>query len=76
MGGVRACGGARHPHHFNNCMMAPTESGCVVIPKSLSHARIAENLRSSGFRLTETQMDEIACLDEGRRVNADIEAIV
>jgi 2,5-diketo-D-gluconate reductase A len=57
-------------------VMAPAESGCMVIPKSLSHARIAENLRSSEFRLTETEMDEIACLDEGRRVNADIEAIV
>jgi 2,5-diketo-D-gluconate reductase A len=44
------------------------QSGIVVIPKSNSRTRIAENLDLFGFELTAAEMDAIDALDENRRV--------
>ncbi len=45
--------------------------GNVVIPKSVTPARIAENLDVFGLTLTAEEMDRIAGLDEDRRTGPD-----
>jgi 2,5-diketo-D-gluconate reductase A len=47
------------------------ELGNVVIPKSVTPARIVENLDVFGFRLTKAEMDEISSLDRGGRIGPD-----
>jgi diketogulonate reductase-like aldo/keto reductase len=45
--------------------------GNVVIPKSITPARIESNLDLFGFELSEAEMDQISSLDCGRRVGPD-----
>src|SRR3954469_8516328 len=45
--------------------------GCVVIPKSVTPARIAENFDVSGFELADDEMQRIATLDRGERIGPD-----
>ena len=45
--------------------------GNVVIPKSVTPARIAENFDVFDFELTDEQLDAIAALDEGKRIGPD-----
>lgn len=45
--------------------------GNVVIPKSITPARIEANLDLFGFELSESEMDEISSLDRGRRTGPD-----
>ncbi|MFL5843091.1 MAG: aldo/keto reductase [Solirubrobacteraceae bacterium] len=47
--------------------------GCVVIPKSVTPSRIAENFDLFGFELTSDEMDRLAGLDRGERVGPDPE---
>jgi 2,5-diketo-D-gluconate reductase A len=50
--------------------------GNVVFPKSTTPARIEENLDVFGFRLSENEMQQIAELDEGRRIGPDPDTFV
>jgi 2,5-diketo-D-gluconate reductase A len=47
--------------------------GNVVIPKSVTPARIAENFDVFGFELSEDEMDAISALDRGERTGPDPE---
>lgn len=45
--------------------------GVVVIPKSVSPKRIAENTDVFDFTLSEEEMEVIETLDQGRRLGPD-----
>ncbi|MFE7796417.1 aldo/keto reductase [Nocardia sp. NPDC057440] len=47
------------------------QSGIIVIPKSVTPARIAANFEVFGFELTPEQMDAINALDKGARIGPD-----
>ena len=47
------------------------QNGIVVIPKSNSRARMAENFDVFGFELTPDEVAAIDALDQGKRVGAD-----
>ncbi|MGW7413947.1 aldo/keto reductase [Streptomyces sp. NPDC054863] len=47
------------------------QTGNVVIPKSVTEARIRENLDVFGFVLSEQEIDAIAALDRGMRTGPD-----
>lgn len=46
-----------------------TQRGIIVIPKSNSTERLAQNLDSTGFDLTEDELASISALDQGLRFN-------
>ncbi len=50
--------------------------GNVVIPKSVTAARIEENIAVFGFELSEGEMDAIAALDRGQRTGPDPDTFV
>ncbi|MNL82647.1 2,5-diketo-D-gluconic acid reductase A [compost metagenome] len=47
------------------------DSGLVVIPKSVTPSRIAENFDVWDFRLDKEELSEIAKLDQGKRLGPD-----
>ena len=47
------------------------DSGLVVIPKSVTPSRIAENFDVWDFRLDKDELSDIAKLDEGKRLGPD-----
>ncbi|ADP11293.1 2,5-diketo-D-gluconate reductase A [Erwinia sp. Ejp617] len=47
------------------------DSGLVVIPKSITPARIEENFRVFDFRLEKAEISDIAALDQGKRLGPD-----
>jgi len=47
------------------------QSGSIVIPKSVTPSRIEENIDVFDFELSESDMDKIATLDKGERINND-----
>ena len=49
------------------------DSGLVVIPKSVTPSRIAENFNVWDFRLDKDELSEIAKLDQGKRLGPDPE---
>ena len=50
--------------------------GNVVIPKSVTPARIRENFDVFGFELSDAEMDAIAALDAGKRIGPDPDTFV
>lgn len=50
--------------------------GNVVIPKSVTPARIAENFEVFDFELSDAQMEAIAALDTGTRIGPDPDTFV
>jgi 2,5-diketo-D-gluconate reductase A len=50
--------------------------GNVVIPKSVTSERIAENFDVLDFALTDEQMEAISALDRGRRIGPDPDTFV
>jgi len=50
--------------------------GNVVIPKSVTPSRIADNFDVFSFHLTEADIDELAALDAGTRLGPDPETFV
>ncbi len=50
--------------------------GNVVIPKSVTPARIAENLDITSFSLDEAEMESIAALDRGERIGPDPDTFI
>lgn len=50
--------------------------GNVVIPKSVTPARILENLDVFGFELSEQQMQAIEALDAGQRIGPDPDVFI
>lgn len=50
--------------------------GAVVIPKSVTPARIAENFDVFGFELSDGEMDAITALDAGTRIGPDPNAFI
>ena len=49
--------------------------GNIVIPKSVTPARIVANIDLFGFELSDDDMKQIAGLDQGRRIGADPEQL-
>jgi len=49
------------------------QRGRVVLPKSASIARLAANLDTNGFELTEADLTAIETLEQGLRTGEDIE---
>lgn len=47
------------------------DNGLVVIPKSVTPSRIAENFDVWDFRLDKDELSEIAKLDKGKRLGPD-----
>ena len=47
------------------------DNGLVVIPKSVTPSRIAENFDVWDFRLDKDELGEIAKLDKGKRLGPD-----
>lgn len=47
------------------------DSGLVVIPKSVTPARIRENFEVFDFRLEKEELSEVAALDCGKRLGPD-----
>jgi 2,5-diketo-D-gluconate reductase A len=47
------------------------QNGIVVIPKSNSRSRMAENFDVFGFELSSSELDALDALDQGKRVGAD-----
>lgn len=47
------------------------DCGLVVIPKSVTPSRIAENFAVWDFRLDKDELGEIAKLDQGKRLGPD-----
>jgi 2,5-diketo-D-gluconate reductase A len=50
--------------------------GNVVIPKSVTPQRIAENFDVFGFELAESEMEAIAALDRGERIGPDPDTFI
>lgn len=46
-----------------------TQRNIIVIPKSNSQERLAQNLDSTGFDLTPEELESISALDQGLRFN-------
>lgn len=52
------------------------EQGYVVIPRSVTPARIVENIDVWSFRLTDDDMAQVAALDRGERIGPDPDTFV
>lgn len=68
---VTALAAAHHATPAQIVLAWQLGTGNIVIPKTVTAARMAENLAAAKLRLSETELERISALESGHRIGAD-----